>query len=143
MIRQSDFCPPMQLHKISDEFIKRSTMEYQSETFQIVLEIISIKLINLKQKLSVIFPKIPLTDNISLIKKNNEPYFFYSSPIKIEPYCIQCHGKKEEVIPYTSQRNGITPHIITRQETFEDSQALRFLISPLLMKLFLYFGKLF
>lgn len=45
-----------------------------------------------------------LTENISLIKQNNQEYFFYSSPIKIEPYCIQCHGKKEEVLPYIAQR---------------------------------------
>lgn len=43
-------------------------------------------------------------ERFTTIRQNNQDYFFYASPIKIEPYCIQCHGKKEEVLPYIARR---------------------------------------
>lgn len=45
-----------------------------------------------------------LQENITLIQQNNQDYYFYSSPLRIEPYCIQCHGKKEEVLPFIASR---------------------------------------
>jgi diguanylate cyclase len=52
-----------------------------------------------------IFAQNPeLQERFSAIHQNNQDYFFYTAPIKIEPYCIQCHGKKEEVLPYIASR---------------------------------------
>ncbi len=45
-----------------------------------------------------------LKERFTTIRQNNQDYFFYTTPIKIEPYCIQCHGKKEEVLPYIANR---------------------------------------
>ncbi len=43
-------------------------------------------------------------ERLILIKKNDQDYFFYSAPLKIEAYCLRCHGKKEEVLPFISHR---------------------------------------
>lgn len=45
-----------------------------------------------------------LNERFTTIHQRDKEYFFYAAPIKIEPYCIQCHGKKEEVLPYISSR---------------------------------------
>lgn len=45
-----------------------------------------------------------LKETFSTINQNNTEYFFYAAPMKIEPYCIQCHGHKEEVNPYIARR---------------------------------------
>lgn len=45
-----------------------------------------------------------LKERFTTITQNGKEYFFYAAPIKIEPYCIQCHGKKEEVLPYIARR---------------------------------------
>lgn len=51
------------------------------------------------------FEKYPnRKENLTLINQNGQKYFFFSSPLKIEPYCIQCHGKKEEVLPFIAKR---------------------------------------
>lgn len=99
------FLPAHAAAQISDEFIKRS---HDGISIRNVSDRPRNHL-NKADKFEIeairYFSENPtLTDNITLIEKNNEPYFFYSSPIKIEPYCIQCHGKKEEVIPYIAQR---------------------------------------
>ncbi|MEJ5168173.1 MAG: DUF3365 domain-containing protein, partial [Arcobacteraceae bacterium] len=41
---------------------------------------------------------------MQIIKQNNEEVFFYAAPIKIEAYCISCHGKKEEVLPFIASK---------------------------------------
>lgn len=38
------------------------------------------------------------------IVQNNKTYLFYSSPLKIVPYCLACHGKKEETLAYVKNR---------------------------------------
>lgn len=38
------------------------------------------------------------------ISNGDAKYFFYSAPLRIEPYCIQCHGFKKEVLPYIAKR---------------------------------------
>lgn len=43
-------------------------------------------------------------EKLTRIKHNNQEYFFYSSPLKIESYCIKCHGRKDEIIPYIAKR---------------------------------------
>lgn len=43
-------------------------------------------------------------ENLTLIKQNDQEYFFYSAPLKIESYCLRCHGKREEVLPYIARR---------------------------------------
>jgi len=51
------------------------------------------------------FAKYPeRKENLTLIKQNNQEYFFYSAPLKIEAYCLRCHGKRDEVLPFISRR---------------------------------------
>ena len=40
------------------------------------------------------------------ISDNYGKYFFYSAPLRVEPYCMQCHGEKKDVIPYISKQIG-------------------------------------
>lgn len=42
-------------------------------------------------------------DIFKQIKTKKGEYFFYAKPLIIEGYCLQCHGKKEEVLPYIAQ----------------------------------------
>lgn len=41
---------------------------------------------------------------IEKIKENNQDVFHYTAPLIIESYCIACHGKKEDVLPYIKSR---------------------------------------
>lgn len=73
---------------------------------------------------------------MTTIKEDNQEMFFYASPIKIEAYCISCHGKKEEVLPYVSKRydtafgykegdiRGITSIKIPKKTLNDDTMAI-------------------
>jgi diguanylate cyclase len=77
-----------------------------------------------------------LKERFSVIRQNGTEYFFYATPIKIEPYCIQCHGKKEEVLPYIASRydtaydyavgdvRGVTSIKIPKQLIAQDTLAI-------------------
>lgn len=41
---------------------------------------------------------------LEVIKQDGRELFFYSAPIKIEGYCVACHGKKEEVLPFVLKK---------------------------------------
>lgn len=43
------------------------------------------------------------------IKQNNRDFFNFTSPLIIEPYCLMCHGKKEETLP-SIQKNYDTAY---------------------------------
>ncbi|MDD2356286.1 MAG: EAL domain-containing protein [Thiovulaceae bacterium] len=43
-------------------------------------------------------------EQMSQINQDGKDYYFFTAPIKIQPYCISCHGKKEEVLPYIARR---------------------------------------
>jgi len=43
-------------------------------------------------------------EQMSQIKQDTKEYYFFTAPIKIEHYCIACHGKKEEVLPFIARR---------------------------------------
>lgn len=45
-----------------------------------------------------------LQERFTTINQQGQKYYFFAAPIKIEPYCIQCHGQKEEVLPYIAKR---------------------------------------
>lgn len=42
-------------------------------------------------------------DIFKQVNSKDGNYFFYAKPLVIEGYCLQCHGKKEEVLPYIAQ----------------------------------------
>ncbi|QOG11355.1 EAL domain-containing protein [Arcobacter sp. FWKO B] len=41
---------------------------------------------------------------LKTIKQNGDEIFFYSSPLKIQAYCLSCHGKKDEVLSYVAKK---------------------------------------
>ncbi len=43
-------------------------------------------------------------ESIELIKEGNKEFFFFASPLRIQAYCLVCHGEKHEVLPYIAQR---------------------------------------
>lgn len=43
-------------------------------------------------------------EKLTLIMQKNQEYFFYSAPLKIEAYCLKCHGKREDVLPFIARR---------------------------------------
>jgi len=71
-----------------------------------------------------------------LINHKGEEYFFYTSPLHIQPYCLACHGSKEEVLPFVSKRydsaydyksgdlRGLTSIKIPMQKLSEESMGI-------------------
>jgi len=43
-------------------------------------------------------------EKMKLVQEGDEAFYFFSSPLRIEAYCLACHGKKGEVLPYISGR---------------------------------------
>ncbi len=54
------------------------------------------------------FQKTDDTEKIfKKIEKNDKTYFFYAKPLVVEPYCLQCHGKKEQTLEYISREYDV------------------------------------
>lgn len=43
-------------------------------------------------------------EHMKLVKEKKSEFYFFTAPLRIEAYCLACHGKREEVLPYISQR---------------------------------------
>ncbi|WP_263833041.1 EAL domain-containing protein [Sulfurospirillum oryzae] len=43
-------------------------------------------------------------ESIELIKKDEKEFFFFAAPLRIQAYCLVCHGEKNEVLPYIAKR---------------------------------------
>lgn len=43
-------------------------------------------------------------EKMELIEQNGTKYYFYTSPLRIEAYCLACHGSRNEAIPYILKR---------------------------------------
>lgn len=43
-------------------------------------------------------------EKIETIRQNGKDFYFYTAPLRIEAYCLACHGSKEHVIPYIVKR---------------------------------------
>lgn len=41
---------------------------------------------------------------LEIIKQEGEELFFYSAPIKMQAYCVACHGNKDEVLPFVLEK---------------------------------------
>jgi diguanylate cyclase len=131
------FLPAHAASFISDEFSKRSQdgisirnvtdRPRNSTNTADPYELEAIKIFEQNPQLNVHF---------STIKQSGDDYFFYATPIKIESYCIQCHGKKEEVLPYIANRydsaydykagdvRGVTSIKIPKQLIAEEAMAI-------------------
>lgn len=59
----------------------------------------------LEEKMLHYFEKHPdENESLQLIHDPKGDYYLFSSPLRIQPFCLACHGKKEEVLPYIAQR---------------------------------------
>ena len=90
---------------ISDEFQKRShdgiSIRNVSDRPRNLLN----KANEMEQKAIDYFDANPKVDEkMELIQNGNKPFYFFSAPLRIEPFCLQCHGNKEEVIPFIAKR---------------------------------------
>ena len=47
-------------------------------------------------------PDVP--SKIEIIKEDGREFFFYSAPLKVEGYCISCHGAKGEVLDFIARK---------------------------------------
>ncbi|MDD2383726.1 MAG: EAL domain-containing protein [Sulfurospirillaceae bacterium] len=43
-------------------------------------------------------------DKMDIIKSPGKDFYFFAAPLRIEAYCLACHGKKSEVLPYIAKR---------------------------------------
>ena len=59
----------------------------------------------LEEEMIEYFNKNPQeNEKMKLLSDGQKEFYFFSAPLRIEPYCLSCHGKKEEVLPYTARR---------------------------------------
>jgi diguanylate cyclase len=99
------FLPAHASSHISEEFLKRSTQGISIHNVSDrprnpinqanALEIKAIDYFNQNPD------KI---ERIELIKEGDKEFFFFSAPLRIQTYCLVCHGQKNEVLPYIAKR---------------------------------------
>jgi len=44
------------------------------------------------------------SNKVELIEQNSKRYYFYTSPLYTQSYCLTCHGAKEEVLEYVRNK---------------------------------------
>lgn len=99
------FLPAHASAHISEEFLKRSNQG-------ISIQNVSDRPRNpvnqadaLEKKSIAFFNQNPdKNESIELVKEGDKEFFFFASPLRIQAYCLVCHGEKNEVLPYISKR---------------------------------------
>ena len=99
------FLPAHASSYISEEFSKRSkdgiTIRNVSERPRNLVN----KADKLEEQMIEYFNKHPQEkEQMKLVKEGEKEFYFFTAPLRIEPYCLACHGKKEEVLPYIARR---------------------------------------
>lgn len=98
------FLPAHASTHISDEFMKRSAQG-------ITIRNVSDRPRNpvnqsdeLETKAIRYFNQYPdRNESIEEIKENGKEFFFFAAPLRIQPYCLSCHGEKSDVLPYIAK----------------------------------------
>ncbi|WP_333804371.1 EAL domain-containing protein [Sulfurospirillum sp.] len=99
------FLPAHASTHISEEFLKRSNQG-------ISIQNVSDRPRNpvnqsdaLETKAIAYFNQNPdKNETMELIRDDKKEFFFFTSPLRIQPYCLVCHGEKNEVLPYIANR---------------------------------------
>lgn len=93
-------------------------------------------------------------ETMELMKDGKKEFFFFAAPLRIQAYCLVCHGDKNQVLPYISNRydnaygyklgevRGLTSIKIPKNTLFDDVVAFFWqeaLFSSLLMLVLLGF----
>lgn len=99
------FLPAHASTHISEEFEKRSSQQISMRNVTDRPRNPANKADNLETKVIEYFNQNPdKNEKMQLIDENGQNVYFYAVPLRIEPYCLNCHGKKEEVLPYIASR---------------------------------------
>ena len=99
------FLPAHASSHISDEFLKRSSQGISIRNVSDRPRNPQNQANELETKSINYFNQNPeATEKIELIKEGKKEYFSFTAPLRIEAYCLVCHGKKSEVLPYIAKR---------------------------------------
>ncbi|QIR74921.1 EAL domain-containing protein [Sulfurospirillum diekertiae] len=127
------FLPAHASTHISDEFLKRSmqgiTIHNVSDRPRNPVN----QADDLEMKAITYFNQNPdQNETIELVNKGGKEFFFFASPLRIQAYCLVCHGEKNEVLPYIAKRynnaygyklgevRGLTSIKIPKKTLFDD-----------------------
>ena len=99
------FLPAHASSYISEEFSKRSTDGITIRNVSERPRNLMNKADKLEEEMIEYFNKNPQeNEKMKLLSDGQKEFYFFSAPLRIEPYCLSCHGKKEEVLPYIARR---------------------------------------
>lgn len=99
------FLPAHASSYISEEFSKRSTDGITIRNVSERPRNLMNKADKLEEQMIEHFNKHPQeNEKMKLVKDGEKEFYFFTAPLRIEPYCLACHGKKEEVLPYIARR---------------------------------------
>ena len=99
------FLPAHTSSYISEEFSKRSTDGITIRNVSERPRNLMNKADKLEEEMIEYFNKNPQeNEKMKLLSDGQKEFYFFSAPLRIEPYCLSCHGKKEEVLPYIARR---------------------------------------
>ena len=99
------FLPSHASAHISDEFEKRSTQGISIHNVSDNPREAS-NMASAEEKKAIDYFKAQTDKNetMQIVKDKGEEFFFYASALRMEAYCLVCHGKKSEVLPYILKR---------------------------------------
>ena len=99
------FLPAHASSRISEEFLQHSSQGISIKNVSDRPRNPQNKANALEKEAIAYFNQNPeATEKIALVKEGKAEYFSFMSPLRIEPYCLACHGQKSEVLPYIAKR---------------------------------------
>jgi len=99
------FLPAHASSHISEEFLKRSTQGIRMHNVSDRPRNAINQADALETNAITYFNQNPdKNESIALIKDGDKEFFFFASPLRIQAYCLVCHGQKSEVLPYIANR---------------------------------------
>lgn len=99
------FLPAHASSHISEEFLKRSTQGIRIHNVSDRPRNLVNQADAIETKAIAYFTQNPdKNESIELVKEGNKEFFFFASPLRIDAYCLVCHGEKNEVLPYIAKR---------------------------------------
>lgn len=99
------FLPAHASTHISDEFIKRSTQNISIRNVSDNPREATNRA-NAEEIKAIDYFKAHPDENetMQIVHHEGEEFYLFASPLRMEGYCLACHGKKSEVLPYITKR---------------------------------------
>lgn len=99
------FLPAHAASHINEEFGKRSRDGISIKNVSDRPRNVANKADALEAQMIDYFNKNPQeNEQMRLVKEGEKEFYFFTAPLRIDAYCLACHGKKEEVLPYIARR---------------------------------------